>query len=90
MFVGYEAHDENPFFHVGGFATQYDGVFAVPAIGEKGYLDVRVEVSSPGGHSSIPPEHTVRYSHTLRYPNRQSDDYIEHRNPFITSGRIRV
>ena len=45
--------------HIGGFSEQYGGVFAVPAIGEKGYLDTRVEVSSPGGHSSIPPSHTV-------------------------------
>ncbi|KAI5124192.1 hypothetical protein M0805_005043 [Coniferiporia weirii] len=42
----------------GGFSTQYGGVFAVPAVGEKGYFDTRVEVSSPGGHSSIPPLHT--------------------------------
>jgi Gly-Xaa carboxypeptidase len=33
-------------------------VFAVPAIAEKGYLDTRVEVHAPGGHSSIPPAHT--------------------------------
>ncbi|KAH7890740.1 hypothetical protein F5I97DRAFT_1933907 [Phlebopus sp. FC_14] len=36
-----------------------DGVyFASPSVSEKGYMDVRVEVTSPGGHSSIPPEHT--------------------------------
>jgi len=27
-------------------------------VGEKGYLDVRVEISSPGGHSSVSPDHT--------------------------------
>ncbi|KAF8845156.1 carboxypeptidase S [Paxillus ammoniavirescens] len=32
--------------------------FASPAISEKGYMDVRVEVASPGGHSSVPPDHT--------------------------------
>ncbi|KAI6120771.1 hypothetical protein EDD16DRAFT_1558890 [Pisolithus croceorrhizus] len=32
--------------------------FAMPAVSEKGYLDVQVEVTSPGGHSSIPPAHT--------------------------------
>ena len=31
----------------------------VPAVGEKGYFDTRVEVLTPGGHSSIPPAHTV-------------------------------
>ncbi|KAL5531541.1 hypothetical protein ACEPAG_4418 [Sanghuangporus baumii] len=42
----------------GGYSEQYGGVFAVPAIGEKGYFDTRVEVLTPGGHSSIPPVHT--------------------------------
>jgi len=32
----------------------------VPGIAEKGFLNVLVEVSSPGGHSSVPPRHTVR------------------------------
>ena len=32
---------------------------ATPGIAEKGYIDVRVEVTSPGGHSSVPPQHTV-------------------------------
>lgn len=39
---------------------QYGGVFALPGIAEKGSIDFRVEVNSPGGHSSIPPDHTVR------------------------------
>ncbi|KAI0766929.1 carboxypeptidase S [Trametes elegans] len=43
----------------GGFAQEYGGVIATPAIAEKGYLDVRVEVTSPGGHSSVPPSHTT-------------------------------
>jgi Gly-Xaa carboxypeptidase len=29
-----------------------------PGVGEKGYVDIRIEVTSPGGHSSIPPPHT--------------------------------
>ena len=33
---------------------------ATTAIVEKGYIDVRLSVASPGGHSSIPPKHTVR------------------------------
>ncbi|KAI0352310.1 carboxypeptidase S [Trametes cingulata] len=43
----------------GGFAQEFGGVIATPAIAEKGYLDVRVEVTSPGGHSSVPPTHTT-------------------------------
>lgn len=27
-------------------------------VGEKGYLDIEVELTTPGGHSSIPPDHT--------------------------------
>ena len=26
---------------------------------EKGYLDVKIQVEVPGGHSSVPPRHTV-------------------------------
>ncbi|KAJ6493697.1 hypothetical protein C8R47DRAFT_1119429 [Mycena vitilis] len=43
----------------GGFADTYGSVFASPAVAEKGYLDVHVEVTSPGGHSSVPPAHTT-------------------------------
>lgn len=48
-------------FSVAGFSEQYGTVFAVPGVGEKGYIDVRVEVTSPGGHSSVPPPHTVSF-----------------------------
>ena len=37
----------------------YGATFALPAIGEKGYLDLRIEVFTKGGHASIPPPHTV-------------------------------
>lgn len=33
--------------------------FALPATGEKGYLDVGIRVGTPGGHSSVPPPHTA-------------------------------
>ncbi|KAG1869487.1 hypothetical protein F4604DRAFT_1773517 [Suillus subluteus] len=33
-------------------------VFATPSISEKGYLDVKITVSTLGGHSSVPPPHT--------------------------------
>ncbi|KAH9935922.1 carboxypeptidase S [Epithele typhae] len=44
----------------GSYGTPYgEGViFATPALSEKGYLDVRVEVTTKGGHSSVPPAHT--------------------------------
>ncbi|KAF8159671.1 hypothetical protein B0H34DRAFT_704372 [Crassisporium funariophilum] len=41
-----------------GFMEQFGSVIASPGIAEKGLLNVRVEVTAPGGHSSIPPKHT--------------------------------
>ncbi|CAG8654093.1 13919_t:CDS:2, partial [Acaulospora colombiana] len=44
----------------GVMIDMFGAVFAAPAVGEKGYLDVKVEITTPGGHSSIPPpnQHT--------------------------------
>lgn len=33
-------------------------VLALPGTREKGYLDIMTELITPGGHSSIPPDHT--------------------------------
>lgn len=44
----------------GGFAEQDGVIAAMPAVAEKGYLDVHVQVNTLGGHSSVPPPHTVR------------------------------
>jgi len=48
-----------------GMQEMFGATFAAPAVGEKGYLDTRIEVTAPGGHSSVPPvnQHTV--SHRL-------------------------
>jgi Gly-Xaa carboxypeptidase len=35
-----------------------DSVFALPAVAEKGYLDVFLELRVEGGHSSTPPPHS--------------------------------
>ena len=42
-----------------GFEKSFDSVVALPAVVEKGYIDVHLTVKSPGGHSSLPPKHTV-------------------------------
>ena len=39
---------------------QYGKVFATPGVAEKGYLDTRIDIATAGGHSSVPPSHTVR------------------------------
>ncbi|KAJ6518628.1 hypothetical protein C8R45DRAFT_1011 [Mycena sanguinolenta] len=55
--------EDHPFAFIvdegGGFTDRYGTVFATPSVAEKGYLDVHVEVTSPGGHSSVPPTHTT-------------------------------
>lgn len=33
-------------------------ILAAPGTGEKGYIDIDVELTTPGGHSSVPPDHT--------------------------------
>ncbi|KAE9391318.1 carboxypeptidase S [Gymnopus androsaceus JB14] len=43
----------------GGFSEKYGITFATPGVAEKGYLDLQVDVASPGGHSSVPPSHTT-------------------------------
>jgi len=45
-----------------GYYGQFGSVFAILGIAEKGYYDVKVEVAAPGGHSSVPPPHTVSFS----------------------------
>lgn len=35
-----------------------DRLVAAVATGEKGYIDIDVGLNTPGGHSSVPPEHT--------------------------------
>ncbi|KAK1811554.1 hypothetical protein LTR12_014047 [Friedmanniomyces endolithicus] len=41
-----------------GFSKQWGQVFALPGVAEKGYTDVFITVRTPGGHSSIPTDHT--------------------------------
>lgn len=42
----------------GGIGLDLGVPVAAPAIAEKGYLDARVTVLTPGGHSSMPRQHT--------------------------------
>ncbi|ANB12614.1 Cps1p [Sugiyamaella lignohabitans] len=42
----------------GGVQNVHGGWFGLLGTGEKGYLDVRVAITTSGGHSSIPPDHT--------------------------------
>ncbi|KAK7457811.1 hypothetical protein VKT23_010153 [Stygiomarasmius scandens] len=42
----------------GGFTEQFGTQFATPGIAEKGSLTVQLNIATPGGHSSVPPDHT--------------------------------
>lgn len=43
----------------GDYMNEYGVAVATVGTAEKGYIDARVEVTAPGGHSSVPPAHTV-------------------------------
>ena len=45
--------------HVGVYRDIGGTIIAVPGIAEKGLVDTKVKVSTLGGHSSVPPAHTV-------------------------------
>ncbi|KAI1214711.1 carboxypeptidase S [Annulohypoxylon truncatum] len=40
-----------------GMSTVWGSTFALPGVGEKGYIDAEIIVRMPGGHSSVPPAH---------------------------------
>ncbi|KAJ7825958.1 hypothetical protein B0H13DRAFT_2374668, partial [Mycena leptocephala] len=42
-----------------GMIKMFGTMAALPDVAEKGYLDVVVDLTSPGGHSSVPPDHTT-------------------------------
>ncbi|KAJ7220299.1 hypothetical protein GGX14DRAFT_434106 [Mycena pura] len=55
-----EAYEENAFaFIIDEGGQMFGAIVALPGVTEKGYMDVVVEVTSPGGHSSVPPDHTT-------------------------------
>lgn len=42
----------------GGYSDRFGATVSMPSVAEKGQIDVRVELRTPGGHSSKPPAHT--------------------------------
>lgn len=41
-----------------GLSYEFGALFALPATAEKGYVDIKTIVETPGGHSSTPPDHS--------------------------------
>lgn len=74
---------------IGGFTEQHGSIFASPGIAEKGYMDVRVQVNTAGGHSSIPPRHTVNNCPSESRLSSHMNCQTEHWYSFISSRRNR-
>ncbi|PCH44222.1 carboxypeptidase S [Wolfiporia cocos MD-104 SS10] len=84
----YETYGKDSFAMIvdeGGKITEsYGGVFAVPSVGEKGYIDVRFELAAPGGHSSVPPAHTtigMLARLIVEYENNQIEAVLSRNTP---------
>jgi len=68
--------DEGP-----GQEENWGTLFFMPGTGEKGYTDVRIVVRMPGGHSSVPSDHTsigvlselITHIESEQYPTRLDD-----------------
>ncbi|KAL2173756.1 uncharacterized protein P884DRAFT_294912 [Thermothelomyces heterothallicus CBS 202.75] len=70
-----------------GFEQAWGTLFAKPGTAEKGYTDVHITVRAPGGHSSVPSDHTsigilselITKIESEQYPTRLVDA-----NPYYT------
>ncbi|ORY87001.1 vacuolar carboxypeptidase-like protein Cps1 [Protomyces lactucae-debilis] len=77
-----------------GFVEQWGSLFASPGVTEKGHINVEVTIRMPGGHSSVPVDHTaigvaaelVSLVEGDRYPSvfNQGNPFLE----FLTCGAV--
>ncbi|KAK0719353.1 hypothetical protein B0H67DRAFT_599164 [Lasiosphaeris hirsuta] len=70
-----------------GFEEAWGTLFAKPGTAEKGYTDVAITVRMPGGHSSIPSDHTsigVLSEIITRIESEQYRTHLEELNPYYT------
>lgn len=61
-------------------------IIAMAGTGEKGYIDIEIELAAEGGHSSIPPDHTtIGIISELGYAIEQDpyDPVLSTKNPFL-------
>ncbi|RMD40717.1 hypothetical protein DV735_g4386, partial [Chaetothyriales sp. CBS 134920] len=69
-----------------GFLTAWGLQVAMPGVGEKGYTDVEIVVRMPGGHSSIPGDHTsigVLSDLVARVENDKYAPSLDDANPYL-------
>ncbi|KAK5172222.1 uncharacterized protein LTR77_003860 [Saxophila tyrrhenica] len=69
-----------------GFMEAWGSVFAAPGTGEKGYTDVHITIRMPGGHSSIPYDHTsigVLSELITKIEADQYPTYLTDENPYL-------
>lgn len=69
-----------------GFSKAWGSVFALPGTGEKGYTDVYITVRYPGGHSSIPTDHTsigILSEIITKIEAEQYPTYLVDDNPYL-------
>lgn len=72
----------------GGQLEKHDATtyIASPNTSEKGYMDMVVELTTPGGHSSVPPDHTSIGMMSELVRNIESDPFesiLSSRNPTL-------
>ncbi|KAI9510035.1 hypothetical protein F5148DRAFT_977310 [Russula earlei] len=63
-------------------------IIAIPGIAEKGYADTKVTVSTPGGHSSVPPSHTsigILSRLLVEYEDNPIEPHLERGTPIYST-----
>lgn len=69
-----------------GYIEESGQKFILPATGEKGHLNSVIDIFTPGGHSSVPPEHTsIGYLAKLvaLIEDKEFDSIITNVNPVL-------
>lgn len=67
-----------------GVVKTKDVFFALPGVSEKGMLDLEITIHTPGGHSSLPPDHTgigILSALAVEMENTPFDSQLTTKNP---------
>jgi Gly-Xaa carboxypeptidase len=70
-----------------GVMEYWGALFAMPAVAEKGYLDVEIIIRMPGGHSSAPPDHNgigIMSEFITMVEGNLYEPHIYGENPFLS------